>query len=135
MDKLQEALEIGLELAKEEAELCRLKYAGYRYDRIEEAEEGVRKIEAAIASLPVDPVSAFNQAEFDTMVEKGTNAWAGQEVPRRDGELSEMCRDAEFYRYVRTLNPRQFTDLWTRNLNGTGAFDDLVAQAIRETRA
>lgn len=34
------------------------------------------------------------------------------------------------YEYVRKLNPRQFTELYIRNLNGQGAFDDLVDAAM-----
>lgn len=49
-------------------------------------------------------------------------------------QLAEAGKDAEFYRHVRTLSLYQFQDLWMRNLNGTGAFDDLVALAIKESQ-
>jgi hypothetical protein len=35
------------------------------------------------------------------------------------------------YEYLRTLNPQQFQELWTRNLNGKGGFDDLVDAAMQ----
>lgn len=87
---LREALEIGLKYAK-----CELKVAIniYRGSCIDAVKDEVRKIEAAIASLDMyatathaenvstegensDTSPAFNQSEFDTMVEKGTAAWA-----------------------------------------------------------
>jgi hypothetical protein len=34
------------------------------------------------------------------------------------------------YEYLRTFNPRQFKDLWQRNVRGEGSFDQLVDEAI-----
>ena len=35
------------------------------------------------------------------------------------------------YEYVRRLSPRAFADLYQANINGEGAFDDLVDQWIK----
>jgi hypothetical protein len=47
----------------------------------------------------------------------------------RDAPVESHLAHAR-YEYVRKLSPRQFTELWTRNINGEGAFDDLVDAAI-----
>jgi hypothetical protein len=47
-----------------------------------------------------------------------------------DNELARMYLEMEMYRNryetVRKLTPRQFADLYQRNLNGEGTFDDIV---------
>ena len=40
--------------------------------------------------------------------------------------LKRDRKAAQRYEKVRCLNPRQFKELWDRNIRGEGAFDDLV---------
>lgn len=39
------------------------------------------------------------------------------------------------YEYVRKLSPVKFADLYLRNIQGHGTFDDLVDQAVEEQKA
>ncbi len=48
----------------------------------------------------------------------------------RPSTNQQAMLDAARYHYVRTLNPRQFAELCTRNIAGEGAFDDLVDAAM-----
>lgn len=41
-------------------------------------------------------------------------------------ELDEMRRDAERYRYVRTLSPRAFREVWEMARYGSRTFDQCV---------
>lgn len=45
-------------------------------------------------------------------------------------EANRLAHDR--YEYLRRLNPRQFQELYQRNINGEGAFDDLVDRLIEE---
>lgn len=36
------------------------------------------------------------------------------------------------YEYLRRFNPRQFQELWNKNLNGAGGFDDLIDAMMAE---
>lgn len=42
--------------------------------------------------------------------------------------------NADMYEFIRTLNPRQFADLYQRNLSGEGTFDDIVRVAMNTCR-
>ena len=44
----------------------------------------------------------------------------------------ELRRDAARYRYLRTLNPREFGALWEINLRGEHRFDDLIDARIKQ---
>jgi len=46
-------------------------------------------------------------------------------------ECDALRKDAERYRYVRTLNVVQFAALFTANLKGSGPFDELVDAALQ----
>ena len=52
--------------------------------RTEEWDLCLKPIDADIAAVKLDTAPTFNQAEFDTMVEKGTKAWAGHAIKRDD---------------------------------------------------
>lgn len=67
-----------------------------------------------------------------------------ESMERKIIELENMLRcarieshsnraDAELYRHVRTLSAKEFADIYTRNIAGHGAFDDLVSQSLRRT--
>lgn len=45
--------------------------------------------------------------------------------------LDEVVAMAERYEAVRKLNPRQFAELYARNLAGEGAFDVLVNALVK----
>lgn len=47
-------------------------------------------------------------------------------------ELEEMKRDAARYRYVRTLNPRAFWELWEIALRGPKTFDEIVDARVAD---
>lgn len=42
--------------------------------------------------------------------------------------IMDIILNAERYEKLRKLNPRQFTELYERNIRGEGRFDDLVDQ-------
>ena len=47
--------------------------------------------------------------------------------------VESVERDAaRRYEFVRKLSPRQFADLWQRNVAGEGQFDALVDAALAE---
>lgn len=50
--------------------------------------------------------------------------------PEQPKTITDERIRAKRYEFVRTLNPRQFTELWTRNINDQGFFDDLVDAAM-----
>lgn len=41
-------------------------------------------------------------------------------------DINPILLAARRYEKVRKLNPQQFAELWQRNINGEGSFDDLV---------
>lgn len=53
---------------------------------------------------------------------------------RRAEEVEALRADAERYQGLRKFNPRQFADLWQRNIAGEGRFDALVDDAIDRAR-
>lgn len=57
-----------------------------------------------------DDAPTFNQAEFDSLVEKGTKAWAGHSA-KRDDAVGD-AKDAERYRWLRknATSCADFTD-------------------------
>jgi len=64
----------------------------------------------------------YLNAESDECKQLALDAW--NDAPRNPALKAEM------YDYIRTLNPRQFTDLWTRNVSGEGAFDELLLKMM-----
>lgn len=69
------------------------------------------------------------------------NQWrrGGGEINLDKGYPAQLSRAldgvvvmAERYEAVRLLNPRQFAELYARNLAGEGAFDELVDELVRE---
>jgi len=65
-------------------------------------------IDEAIAAIKRDDAPTFDQAEFDTLVKKGTKAWAGH-ASKRDDAAGD-ARDAERYRWLRRTEDREFID-------------------------
>jgi hypothetical protein len=49
-----------------------------------------------------------------------------------DYELEEMRLNAARYRYLRTMNPREFSVLWELNLRGGHRFDELIDARIKQ---
>lgn len=49
-------------------------------------------------------------------------------------EVERLQRSHARYQYLRRLSPRGFAQLWTANLNGEGAFDELVDRGIDEEK-
>ena len=47
--------------------------------------------------------------------------------------VRRLQRSHARYEYVRRISPRAFTELYKANLNGDGAFDDLVDQMIAKS--
>lgn len=72
-------------------------------------------------------VREFNQwrVSFVPTAEAGYPAQLGRALDK----VTEM---AERYEIVRNLNPRQFAELYARNLAGEGAFDALVDELVRK---
>lgn len=70
--------------------------------------------------------------EFNTWRKGGSEMSCDEGYPKRLGEaLDEVVKAAERYELVRTLNPREFKQLWKENVsNGTG-FDSLVDALIK----
>lgn len=75
----------------------------------------------------IKTVREFNQwrVNFVTTADKGYPA----QLSRALDKVAEM---AERYEIVRNLNPRQFAELYARNLAGEGAFDVLVDELVRK---
>lgn len=46
--------------------------------------------------------------------------------PRARAELEELVKASERFEKVRKLNPRQFSELYRKNIAGEARFDDLV---------
>ena len=59
-----------------------------------------------------------------------------QEVAALTAERDRLRADAERYKIVRRMTPRQFTDIWRYNLDGAGddwkTFDELI-DALKQT--
>lgn len=70
----------------------------------------------------IKTVREFNQwrkGNGEICIDKGYPAQLGR-------ALDGVCNMAERYEKLRVLNPRQFAELYERNLAGDGAFDALV---------
>lgn len=50
----------------------------------------------------------------------------------KEWEVEEMRLNAARYRYLRTLNPREFAALWEINLRGEHRFDELIDARIKQ---
>jgi len=70
--------------------------------------------------------------EFNTWRNGGLLEFGNEGYPKRLSEaLEEVVKAAERYEMLRTLNPREFKQLWKENINGYGSFDDLVDALIK----
>ncbi|MDB5937466.1 MAG: Ftsk gamma domain [Massilia sp.] len=71
---------------------------------------------------------------IDLMIQRGDVEFAMTSGlrPARQAPDGVDARDAKRYRFVRTLSPRQFAEIHTRNISGAGCFDDLI-DAAQET--
>jgi hypothetical protein len=67
-------------------------------------------------------------AWFETKV----HAYATSREEALRAEVERYRKGHERYEYLRTLAPVYYSDLWSRNINGEGSFDDLVDAAIKE---
>lgn len=45
--------------------------------------------------------------------------------------LREAAKGHARYEALRCLNPREYTDMWRRNLAGEGRFDELVDELVK----
>lgn len=68
-------------------------------------------------------------------IERGTQLIdANALISALTAQLAEARRDAERYRYVRTLNVPQFKEMFVNNLQTYQPFDSLVDAAIQESK-
>ena len=66
---------------------------------------------------------------------KGGEMTCDEGYPKRLGEaLDEVVKAAERYELLRTLNPREFSNLWRVNIFQETGFDDLVDKMIAERK-
>lgn len=69
----------------------------------------------------------------DEIASEGHNAWgnlmtwAADHIEALERQLAEAEKSASLYEHIRTLNPRQFAELWQRHLASETPFDELVA--------
>lgn len=56
-----------------------------------------------------------------------------QEIGDLQSDVERLCKDAERYRKVRRLNPREFQEIWHENVR-TGKHFDSIIDEIAEIR-
>lgn len=86
-------------------------------------------------------MSEIQQYDFcaDGMYPSSSGGWvdageAFQRIKELESKLAEAKKGADRYEYIRKLNPHKFANLWRKNINGEGLFNDLVDAAIKENQ-